>query len=623
VCVVVVSAMDECHVSWTKEVEEEDHHRMVTTSCISVAVTVNGSDSTSSCGASSTMPSSPEAVSPLHHSTRPPPLLSEHVISARSETSSATTVSFHGLSALIEAATSQLEHLAEVASSQLHDNNDGDDDDAPVDDEEDDVDDEVNDAITGEHQDTLKDSPTKRDAELWQASFPQRLLLLCLDPDNSDIITFLPDGKFFAVRQSSFATLLARYFEGVSSFDDFVQLTERWGFSRIGSTNSTLEVASSLTPLSGAEAPYSPSTSTLPSQGIVVFRHPNFLASDAERCRLIRYGDCPEKVRMHALPSHNRINVGVLSDMANNGTASTAMQQPKRRLSPGFLNRQETPPSTATTRQRVNDDNGGICGGDEANGNHVQSRRYERFVSLGEENDLATPELVAIASKPRQRHSLPLAPTSSSQVTRHDPSLISISDYYSNDHARSMALSITSERLKLTTHRRKPAKTNSSPVASSSSTTTTTLAETAVTCCTHDIVTDAIESLLRDARHSKEMYMKHEKELSKSSLPGVIPVCKHIFAPTMKESKAKMASSDDSDTKAVQTLARIVTQDDTKASGTGAAAARQGEPSPTDSANQDQSTCREPGQTLPPHRTRSGGFHRASSRELDGSSAAL
>jgi HSF-type DNA-binding len=624
VCVVVVSAMDECHVSWTKEVEEEDHHRMVTSS---VAVTVNGSDSTSSCGASSTMPSSPEAVSPLHHSTRPPPLLSEHVISARSETSSAATVSFHGLSALIEAATSQLEHLAEVASSQLHENDnndddddDDDDDDAPVDDEEDDVDDKVNDAITGEHQDTLKDSPTKRDAELWQANFPQRLLLLCLDPDNSDIITFLPDGKFFAVRQSSFATLLARYFEGVSSFDDFVQLTERWGFSRIGSTNSTLEVASSLTPLSGAEA-------TLPSQGIVVFRHPNFLASDAERCRLIRYGDCPEKVRMHALPSHNRINVGVLSVMANNGTASTAMQQPKRRLSPGFLNRQETPPSTATTRQRVNDDNGGKRGGDEANGNHVQSRRYERSVSLGEENDLATPELVAIAPKPRQRHSLPLAPTSSSQVTRHDPSPISIS----NEHARSMALSITSERLKLTTHRRKPAKTNSSPVTSSSTTTTTTLAETAVTCCTHDIVTDAIESLLRDARHSKEMYMKHEKELSKSSLPGVIPVCKHIFAPTMKESKAKTAStspSDDSDTKAVLTLARIVTQDESKASGTGAgagaSAARQGEPSPTDSASQDPSTCREPGrQTVPPHRTRSGGFHRASSRERDGSSAAL
>jgi HSF-type DNA-binding len=594
--------MDECHVSWTKEVEEEDPHRMVTvaSSSISVsAVTVNGSDSTSSCGASSTMPSSPEAVSPLHQPTRPP-------TTARS--ASATTVSFHGLSALIEAATSQLEHLAEVASSQLHDNDDYNNDDdtdaaaaAPLDDEEDDVDDDnLNDATTtGEFHERRKDT-TKKDAELSQADFPKRLLLLCLDPNNSDTITFLPDGKFFAIRQSNFATFLARYFEGLSSFDDFVQLTERWGFSRIGSTNSTL--ASSSTSRSEADATHSPSTSTVSSQGIVVFRHPNFLASDAERCRLIRYGDCPEKVRMYALPSHNRINVGGLSDLANN-----VVQQPKRRLSPGFLNRQEIPPSTATTRQRVNDDNGEDgSGGDEA-ANHAQSRRHERSVSLGEENDLATPELVAIAPKPRQRHSLPvpLAPTSLSQVTRNDPSPISISDYYSNDHARSMALSITSEHLKLTTHKRKPGKTNSSPVTSSTAP-TTTLAETAVTSCTHDIVTDAIESLLRDARHSKEMYLKHEKELSKSSLPGVVPVCKHIFAPTMKESKSKTVatSPSDTDTKSVQILARVVTQDESKSSVT--AAVRQDEPRTTDSASQDQSTCRESGHTVLPHRTRSG-----------------
>jgi hypothetical protein len=52
----------------------------------------------------------------------------------------------------------------------------------------------------------------------------------------------------------------------------------------------------------------------------------------------------------------------------------------------------------------------------------------------------------------------------------------------------------------------------------------------AVEAATHTIVTDAIESLLFDEEHTRETYRKHEKELSISTLPGVIPISKQLFA---------------------------------------------------------------------------------------------
>lgn len=57
------------------------------------------------------------------------------------------------------------------------------------------------------------------------------------------------------------------------------------------------------------------------------------------------------------------------------------------------------------------------------------------------------------------------------------------------------------------------------------------LVDGAVEKATHTIVTDAIETLLFDEGHTRETYRKHEKELSKSSLPGVIPISQQLFAP--------------------------------------------------------------------------------------------
>jgi hypothetical protein len=56
------------------------------------------------------------------------------------------------------------------------------------------------------------------------------------------------------------------------------------------------------------------------------------------------------------------------------------------------------------------------------------------------------------------------------------------------------------------------------------------LIDGAVEAATHTIVTDAIESLLFDESHTRETYQKHEKELSVSSLPGVVPISKQLFS---------------------------------------------------------------------------------------------
>ena len=90
-----------------------------------------------------------------------------------------------------------------------------------------------------------------------------------------------------------------------------------------------------------------------------------------------------------------------------------------------------------------------------------------------------------------------------------------------SDDFRSMALAITTEKLNLKCDsERKGDEENSTP-----------LIERALESTTHTIVTDAIESLLRDEGHTKETYLKHEKELSRSSLPGIVPLSKQLFSP--------------------------------------------------------------------------------------------
>jgi len=91
------------------------------------------------------------------------------------------------------------------------------------------------------------------------------------------------------------------------------------------------------------------------------------------------------------------------------------------------------------------------------------------------------------------------------------------------DNVRSLAMAITTEKLNL--------KTADSPQdGNDNATASTPLIERAVESATCTIVTSAIETLLRDEGHTRETYLKHEKELSRSSIPGVVPISKQLFA---------------------------------------------------------------------------------------------
>jgi hypothetical protein len=231
------------------------------------------------------------------------------------------------------------------------------------------------------------------------------------------------------------------HYFAVTTFEEFLELASDWGFSQI------LQ-----------DVPQSSS--------IQVFRHPQFIQGDWERCSHIKIGESPQSVRVSALP---QVDFCLSSDDSNNST--------KRRLSPGFLARRE---SESSTTQKIKTE--------QTNGGHRES-----VISNESEDD-------------SNQHS----------YTTNNRS----------DELRSICLSITTSKLNISNEAERQ---QHSPTSSSSPDHGGGLVQRAVESATHTIVTDAIESLLRDEGHSKKTYLKHEKELSKSSLPGVIPISKQLF----------------------------------------------------------------------------------------------
>ena len=266
-------------------------------------------------------------------------------------------------------------------------------------------------------------------------TFPELLMTLAIDPRNSDVIAFLPDGKFFAMRVKEFTDNVMKEYFPVTTFEEFLDLTNDWGFTKVlQDANET---------------------------GIEVFRHPQFIKGDFVKCKGIKFGESPTDARVSALPEAARIEY-TLSDESHAGAAAA---NTKRRLSPGFMKRRESESST-TMKRRLSLEESHQTAGNSENG------------------DIA----------------------SYANVSR-------------SDEIRSVALALTTEKLNL--HQEAKVANTDAP--------SVTLIDQAVKSATHTIVTDAIETLLNDEVHTKETYQKHEKELSKSSLPGVVPISKMLF----------------------------------------------------------------------------------------------
>lgn len=345
-----------------------------------------------------------------------------------------------GLSALIQVATSHFGQLLEENSNDAppasaHNNTESDpyagvttDDTASSDGGERQED-------SGKHSQTPIIVP---EPDPMRQSFPELLMTLAIDPRNNDVIAFLPDGKFFAIRVQEFTENIMKEYFPVTAFDEFLELTNDWGFNRILQDHN--------------------------ETGIEVFRHPQFIKGDFVKCKDISFGESPTNARVLALPEAARVDYTKL-DESNNSAAAAANS--KRRLSPGFMKRRESESSTTL----------------------------------------------------KKRHSLEGSHHTAGRADSENGDIASYANHSRSDDIRSVALALTTEKLNIQQDKQSSAAEPSPQ----------TLVDQAVKSTTHTIVTDAIEILLNDEVHTKETYLKHEKELSKSSLPGVVPISKMLF----------------------------------------------------------------------------------------------
>ncbi|KAL3921208.1 MAG: hypothetical protein SGILL_002867 [Bacillariaceae sp.] len=331
-------------------------------------------------------------------------------------------------------------------------------------------------------------------------SFPEQLMTLLMDPNNADVVTFLPDGKYFAIRRKEFSeTLLYNHFH-LTNFEEFLELIRGWGFARVNCSEDPANGNSndSVTSANAAKA------------AIHVFRHPHFKRNHQVDMQQLRFGSKKHSHRaidtarvMNAVPavakeggktSHSRTpSQASVIEKSTSDDFSTGSS--KRRLSPSHVGRDTT--DTVMKEQRLGD------------GSHAEPNQGG-----------GTPPIVPAVSASLD-HSDPPQPRRSSIELRGAAQAIATSKLKLSSQEMDVE---TKEQSSLDNQRvptgRKQERRNS----------TASLVDGGVEAATHTIVTDAIETLLFDESHTRETFKKHEKELSTSSLPGVVPISKQLFA---------------------------------------------------------------------------------------------
>eukprot|EP00545_Synedropsis_sp_CCMP1620_P009396 CAMPEP_0119014654 /NCGR_PEP_ID=MMETSP1176-20130426/10111_1 /TAXON_ID=265551 /ORGANISM="Synedropsis recta cf, Strain CCMP1620" /LENGTH=400 /DNA_ID=CAMNT_0006967861 /DNA_START=34 /DNA_END=1236 /DNA_ORIENTATION=- len=264
--------------------------------------------------------------------------------------------------------------------------------------------------------------------ESQKDTFPGRLMTLLLDPDNDDIVTFLPDGKYFALRKNEFACKIMKEKLKIDDYGSFAGKLSEWGFCPVETKRP----------------------------GIKVYRHKLFRKGDWKRCEEMKQGDSGtenKEIGSLVIPTSRTSSIS-----EDDCPMDRSNESAKRRLSP-------------TSAAKTNN----------------SSFSKLRMHSSDEESSAASTDT-------RSR----------------------------TEGRRMLALSITTDKLNIREkdNRQLP------------------LVQQAVTGATHTIVTDAIEALLRDEEHSRKTFQKHADELSKSSLPGLIPISKQLFSVGEEKSAA-------------------------------------------------------------------------------------
>lgn len=364
-------------------------------------------------------------------------------------------------------------------------------------------------------------------------TFPITLMSLALDSSNEDTIAFLPDGKYFAMRARKFATdLMPRNFE-CSTWSEFLLLLNDWGFSRIlhdeddrGGTGST-----STSENASSEGGGGRENSMTMDHVVEVFRHPKFIKGEWELCGAIRYGESPRDARLSALPDRPIFEYApVVSTLeASSAIRPRSSSLPSLHQQQQLAKRRLSPRSGSTIRRRNSD----LTTLANVVTQHTQKKRMSWDASFSSRNFFLS---VSSSSDETETHNQAGRGGGQQQPPRSSSSLWS-----RHDEIRGLALALTAEKLNLRARKSlcRASTTNENDTSSSFSnsnndskgitSSSTALVDQAVHSATHTIVTDAIETLLHDENHTKETYLKHSKELSRSALPGVVPISKQLF----------------------------------------------------------------------------------------------
>lgn len=295
--------------------------------------------------------------------------------------------------------------------------------------------------------DTQKSTPTIVPEIAKQMPFPESLMTLLMNEDNANVLTFLPDGKFFAIKCHDFTDRFLEQYFSADTFESFCKELEHAGFCHI--------------------------KTDLP--GIKVFRHKLFNKGDWRGCEQLVIELEQQGKKQSLSPNIGGPESTSLDDHCTSKQPDTTF---KRRLSPAHAQRVEGETESLSQKFKIQQQNGSTTSpeSDEALTNPPDPVRLLRNVS---DKDYA-------------------------------------------DVARNIAF----EKI-LCNGQKRPSTTTAQKAVS--------LEQQAVEGATRTIVTDAIESLLRDEDHTRETYQKHEQDLSKSSVPGLVPISKQLFALESKE----------------------------------------------------------------------------------------
>mmetsp|Transcript_52437 Transcript_52437/g.126951 ORF Transcript_52437/g.126951 Transcript_52437/m.126951 type:complete len:653 (+) Transcript_52437:351-2309(+) len=411
-------------------------------------------------------------------------------------------------------------------------------------------------------------------------AFPEQLMKLLMDTENNrDIATFLPDGKYFALRRKEFSERYLYVTFHLTTYEEFLELMRGWGFVRVNTNHAAEEEEEEASKTAGspmssgstsakadavAAAPNSKSVASAvqasSKAAIQVFKYPqhqhfkkgnqvdmekirfhlgkghksssqqNHDAASAAASQLLKAGASPEMTAAVPTRAVMQITSSMSDDSAMSNLDGSVASNTKRRLSPSHANRDSE--DTLQKQRMVSD--------------HLHHQLPVSSVT-GEGGGSSAPSL------PRETFDQPVQ---SARMARRRSSL----------ELRSMASEITTSQLNVLSNEQGEDAEDDGPIANGATTvkkvtpsaqpssqsqnrpsvpsnvqngerrkserrnSSASLVDGAVEAATHTIVTDAIETLLFDEVHTRQTYKKHEKELSVSSLPGVVPISKQLFS---------------------------------------------------------------------------------------------